>query len=216
MAEELSFQHVYQPPTSERSDSPTLLVLHGTGGSEMDLLPLARTLAPQAGVLSPRGKVLERGMPRFFRRLSEGVFDVEDLKFRAGELADFIAAAAVHYNFDARRVVAAGFSNGANIAGSPAAAASRSARRRRPVSRDGAAGARRAAASRRERRCSFATAGATRWSPPLKPSASRRCLTQVGAAVTIRWQPGGHELTPHDVHEAKRWLDSLAVAAVSS
>jgi phospholipase/carboxylesterase len=62
MAEDLSFQHVYQPPTSERSDSPTLLVLHGTGGSEMDLLPLARTLAPQAGVLSPRGKVLERGL----------------------------------------------------------------------------------------------------------------------------------------------------------
>ena len=79
---------------------------------------MARTLAPQAGVLSPRGKVLERGMPRFFRRLSEGVFDVEDLRFRAGELADFIAAAAIHYNFDARRVIAAGFSNGANIAGS--------------------------------------------------------------------------------------------------
>ena len=89
MSEDLSFQHVYQPPTSERSDSPTLLVLHGTGGSEMDLLPLARTLAPQAGVLSPRGKVLERGMPRFFRRLAEGVFDEEDLRFRAGELADF-------------------------------------------------------------------------------------------------------------------------------
>ena len=118
MTDQLSFQHVYQPPTSERSDSPTLLVLHGTGGSEMDLLPMARTLAPQAGVLSPRGKVLERGMPRFFRRLSEGVFDVEDLKFRTGELADFIAAAAVHYRFDARRVVAAGFSNGANIAAS--------------------------------------------------------------------------------------------------
>lgn len=215
MAEELSFQHVYQPPTSERSDSPTLLVLHGTGGSEMDLLPLARTLAPQAGVLSPRGKVLERGMPRFFRRLSEGVFDEEDLKFRAGELADFIAAAAVHYNFDARRVVAAGFSNGANIAGALLLL--------RPEAL-GAAVLFRAmvplvpADLPRHPGTPVLICNGRR--DPLVAAAETErlaaLLSKMGAAVTVQWQPGGHELTPNDVHEAKRWLDSLAVAAVSS
>ena len=94
----------------------TLLLLHGTGGNERDLLPVASMLAPDAGVLSPRGKVLERGMPRFFRRLAEGVFDLEDLRRRTIELADFVAAAAAHYGFDPRRVVAVGFSSGANIA----------------------------------------------------------------------------------------------------
>src|SRR5688572_9300260 len=96
----------------------TLLLLHGTGGDENDLLPLGESLDPDAAILSPRGKVLERGMPRFFRRLAEGVFDEEDLKLRTAELADFVAAAAAQYTFDARRVIAAGFSNGANIAAS--------------------------------------------------------------------------------------------------
>jgi len=215
MAEELSFQHVYQPPTSERSDSPTLLVLHGTGGSEMDLLALARTLAPQAGVLSPRGKVLERGTPRFFRRLSEGVFDEEDLKFRAGELADFIAAAAVHYNFDARRVVAAGFSNGANIAGAllllrpEALGAAVLFRAMVPlVPADPPHHAGTPVLICNGRRDPLVAASETERLAAL--------LTQIGAAVTIQWQPGGHELTPNDVNEAKRWLDSLAVAALSS
>ena len=112
----LSFVHHYQPGT--RPGAPTLLALHGTGGNEQDLLPLAPELMPGAGVLSPRGKVLERGMPRFFRRLSEGVFDIEDLRFRTVELADFVAEAAAHYGFDAGRITAVGFSNGANIAGS--------------------------------------------------------------------------------------------------
>ena len=215
MAEELSFQHVYQPPTSERSDSPTLLVLHGTGGSEMDLLPLARTLAPQAGVLSPRGKVLERGMPRFFRRISEGVFDEEDLKLRAGELADFIAAAAVHYSFDARRVVAAGFSNGANIAGAllllrpealGAAVLFRATVPLVPADPPHHAGTPVLICNGRR-------------DPLVAASETERLaalLTQMGAAVTLKWQPGGHELTPNDVNEAKRWLDSLPVAALSS
>ena len=112
----LSFIHRYEPPA--RADAPTLLLLHGTGGDENDLLPLGKNLMPDAGMLSPRGKVLEQGMPRFFRRLAEGVFDVEDLKRRTSELADFIAEAAEHYTFDARRVIAVGFSNGANIAAS--------------------------------------------------------------------------------------------------
>jgi predicted esterase len=113
---ELSFVHHYQP--GKTPGSPTLLLLHGTGGNEHDLLGLAPDLLPEAGVLSPRGKVLEHGMPRFFRRLAEGVFDLEDLRVRTAELADFVIAAASHYGFDAARVVAAGFSNGANIAAS--------------------------------------------------------------------------------------------------
>src|SRR6184192_122744 len=99
------------------SSSRTLLLLHGTGGNERDLIPLGRELDPNAALLSPRGKVLENGMPRFFRRLSEGVFDEEDLIRRAHELADFIEAAAAQYTFNPKRVVAVGYSNGANIAG---------------------------------------------------------------------------------------------------
>ena len=86
---ELAFTHRYVPGTSLR----TLLLLHGTGGDENDLLPLGHELDPVAGLLSVRGQVLENGMPRFFRRLAEGVFDLEDLKVRAQELADFLMAA---------------------------------------------------------------------------------------------------------------------------
>src|SRR6186997_2036988 len=100
------------------SSNRTLLLLHGTGGNERDLLPLGRELDPNAALLSPRGKILENGMPRFFRRLAEGVFDLEDLKFRTNELADFVTAAAQHYGFTLDNLVAVGYSNGANIAAS--------------------------------------------------------------------------------------------------
>ena len=113
MTADLGFVHVFKP--AQNPGAPTLLLLHGTGGDEHDMLPLGGP-APGAALLSPRGKVLENGMPRFFRRLAEGVFDVEDLKVRAGELADFVKAAAAHYRFDPSRVIAMGFSNGANIA----------------------------------------------------------------------------------------------------
>jgi predicted esterase len=184
----LDFHHVYAP------GEPTLLVLHGTGGDENDLVPLARTIDPSGGVLSPRGKVLERGMPRFFRRLAEGVFDVEDLKFRTSELADFISGAARHYAFDPRRVIAAGFSNGANIAASLLLL--------RP-------GVLRAAML-------FSPMvpmdveplpdltgvpvfiGAGRADPMVDSANTQRLvamLTKTGASVTVRWKPGGHELT---------------------
>ncbi len=91
-------------------------LLHGTGGDEHDLLPLGRAIAPGATLLSPRGKVLEHGKPRFFRRLAEGVFDVDDLKRRAAELGDFVVAAAERYGFETSNLTAVGFSNGANIA----------------------------------------------------------------------------------------------------
>ncbi len=94
----------------------TLLLLHGTGGDESDLLDLGRQLAPNAALLSPRGKVLEQGAPRFFRRLREGVFDIPDLIHRANELADFVLAAASEYELDITKICAVGFSNGANVA----------------------------------------------------------------------------------------------------
>jgi phospholipase/carboxylesterase len=109
---DLGFIHRFIPAT--QPGKPPLLLLHGTGGDENDLIPLAAQLSPGSALLSPRGKVTENGMPRFFRRLAEGVFDLADLKVHTAELADFIAAARKIYDIDAP--VAVGFSNGANIA----------------------------------------------------------------------------------------------------
>lgn len=108
----LSFIHRFEPAT--RPGAPPLLLLHGTGGDESDLLPLGRVLAPGAALLAPRGKVLENGMPRFFRRLALGVLDEADVRLRAGELARFVAEAREAYALPAP--VAVGYSNGANIA----------------------------------------------------------------------------------------------------
>jgi phospholipase/carboxylesterase len=112
MSNDLSFVHRFEP--GSRPEAPPLLLLHGTGGDENDLLPLGRTVAPGAPLLSVRGQVLEHGMPRFFRRLAEGVFDEDDVRRRAGELADFVEAARRRYGIAAP--VALGYSNGANIA----------------------------------------------------------------------------------------------------
>ncbi|SFJ15261.1 phospholipase/carboxylesterase [Paenibacillus sp. UNC496MF] len=109
-------RHLYRPGTDP--NAPVLLLLHGTGGTEHDLLPLAEQLSPSSSVLSVRGNVSENGMPRFFRRLAEGVFDEEDLRFRTKELADFLDEAAAKYGFRRESIVAVGYSNGANIAGS--------------------------------------------------------------------------------------------------
>src|SRR5215210_3711495 len=113
MAAGLGFIHRFIPGAP---DKPALLLLHGTGGDENDLLPLGEALLPGAPRLSPRGKVLENGMPRFFRRLAEGVFDLDDLRQRTQELADFVDAAVGAYDLGERRPVAVGLSNGANIA----------------------------------------------------------------------------------------------------
>lgn len=113
--EKLGFVHRFV--LSEAKPEPlTLLLLHGTGGDENDLLELGHKLSPAAALLSPRGRVLENGMPRFFRRKAEGVFDLEDLVFRTHELAGFVEAASKTYGFETSRLVAAGYSNGANIA----------------------------------------------------------------------------------------------------
>ncbi len=109
-------QHVFHKGTDE--SKPTLLLLHGTGGNEHSLIGLAKEIDETANILSVRGNVMENGMPRFFRRLAEGVFDIEDLIFRTQELHDFLTEAAEQYGFDRKRIVAIGYSNGANIAAS--------------------------------------------------------------------------------------------------
>src|SRR5438128_2631452 len=111
----MNFTHRFVP-ARESPPRRVLLLLHGTGGDENDMLPLGRELDPEAALLSPRGKILENGMPRFFRRLAEGVFDEADVIKRANELADFVGAAAARYEFDANQLIAVGYSNGANIA----------------------------------------------------------------------------------------------------
>lgn len=107
-----SFIHRFEP--GNRPGAPPLLLLHGTGGDENDLLQLGRSISPGSALLSPRGKVLEHGMPRFFRRHAEGVFDEDDLRLRTHELADFVEQARRTHRLD--RPIAVGFSNGANIA----------------------------------------------------------------------------------------------------
>src|SRR4051812_8869845 len=114
MATTIEFSHLHRFEPATVSGMPPVLLLHGTGGDENDLLPLGRIVAPGAALLSPRGKVLEGGMPRFFRRLAEGVFDEEDVRRRADELADFVQDARDAYKLEAP--VAVGFSKGANIA----------------------------------------------------------------------------------------------------
>lgn len=112
MNDRLPFIHRFEP--ASRLEAPPLLLLHGTGGDEHDLLQLGRLISPGSALLSPRGKVMENGMPRFFRRHAEGVFDEDDVRLRANELADFVDAARNAYGIG--KPVAAGFSNGANIA----------------------------------------------------------------------------------------------------
>src|SRR5947208_14936177 len=115
--EETPFVHQFVP-ADPHGPAITLLLLHGTGGNEHDLLPLGRDLLPGSPMLSPKGRVLEQGMARFFRRFAEGVFDVEDLKSRTHELHAFVVAASKRYGVQKNRIVAVGYSNGANIAAS--------------------------------------------------------------------------------------------------
>src|SRR5213595_1584740 len=200
----LDFVHEFVSGSSTR----TLLLLHGTGGNEHDLISLGREVDPAAGILSPRGKVLENGMPRFFRRLAEGVFDLEDLKNRTSELADFVAAAAQHYGFAADKVVAAGYSNGANIAASllllrpEILSAAILFRAMVPLAPD-----------KQPKLSSMRVwIGAGTDDPIIPTSETKRLaelLRKAGADVTIRHFPAGHELTPDDVEAARDWLTLL-------
>ncbi len=117
MAEDSGFIHKYVPASNSESEE-AIFIFHGTGGDEESLLSVADFIMPGAAVVSPRGKVLENGMPRFFRRFAEGVFDLEDLRYRTGELAKFIERAKAEYSLESKKLAAAGYSNGANIAAS--------------------------------------------------------------------------------------------------
>ena len=213
MPEGLDFIHVYQPATSP--DAPTLLMLHGTGGDERDLLALGPALAPGAAVLSPRGQVLERGMPRFFRRLAEGVFDLDDLRRRTGDLANFVAAAAAQYGFDPSRVIAAGFSNGANIAASLLLL--------RPEVLWGAILFRAMVplvpdplTTRSDRHVLLSNGAADQLVSAAETERLAALLRAAGADLTVRIQRAGHELTPHDVTQAREWLAGLPAATSST
>jgi phospholipase/carboxylesterase/glyoxalase family protein len=186
----------------------TLLLLHGTGGDENDLVPLGRELAPEAAILSPKGKVSEYGAPRFFRRLAEGVFDHEDLVYRTHELAQFVEAAAREYGFDPSRLVAVGYSNGANIAASlmllhpgllSAAVLFRAMVPFEPED----------VPDLSEMPVFLAAGRMDRMIPPDNTERLAEILQQAGADLDLRWRNTGHPLTYEEVAEAKVWLSEI-------
>ena len=204
---DLGFAHVFK--AAPQPAAPTLLLLHGTGGDEHDMLPLGG-LMPGANLLSPRGQVLERGMPRFFRRLAEGVFDVDDVKRRAHELADFVTAAATHYAFDPARVVALGYSNGANIAS--AVMLTRPGvlqggvllRAMVPFEPDPAPAP--GSAPLTGTRVVISNGESDPLVSAVETERLARLLQRTGADVEVHWQPAGHQLMPGDFAVAKTWL----------
>lgn len=200
---ELGFIHRWLP---EEPGAPTLLLLHGTGGNENDLLDIGRTVAPGANLLSPRGQVLENGMPRFFRRLAEGIFDVKDIRRRAADLSKFVGDAAAHYQFDERNVWALGFSNGANIAAAllllhPEALAGgvlfRAMVPLEPETAPDLSGA----------RVLLSEGTHDAMVPPENAERLAEILRTGGAEVDLRWQAGGHNLTANDIVAAREFLN---------
>ncbi|MFD0695206.1 alpha/beta hydrolase [Paenibacillus sp. GCM10027628] len=185
-------------------NAPVTVLFHGTGGTEHDLLPLAQAIAPTSSVLSVRGNVLENGMPRFFRRLAEGVFDEEDLIFRTKELNEFLDQAAADYGFDRSNLVAIGYSNGANIAGSLLfhyAGALRGAILHHPM------------VPRRGVKLPDLSGlpvfiGAGQNDPICSPQETeelQKLLGDAGASVTVHWERAGHQLTHSEVAAAAEW-----------
>jgi phospholipase/carboxylesterase len=203
---ELAFSHVFAP--GDRPDARPLLLLHGTGGDERDLLPLGRAVAPGVALLSPRGKVLENGNLRFFRRLAEGVFDEEDVRARAHELADFVTAAREHYRLAAP--IALGYSNGANIATAvmllrpEALAGGILLRAMTPLQNaeqhDGLAG----------KRVLIVSGQRDPIAPPNNAARLKALLERAGATVDHEVMAGGHELSQGDVALAQKWLQANA------
>jgi len=200
---DLGFDYRFVP--ARGSARAPLLLLHGTGGDESDLLPLGEALAPGAAQLSPRGKVLENGMPRFFRRFAEGVFDERDVEARARELADFVEAARDVHRLGEIRPVAVGYSNGANIAAALLLL--------RPETLSGAILFRAMVplepATPADLHGVRVFLGAGKRDPIASPEQTGRLgalLGRAGADVSIHWADAGHGLTPGDVDAAKRWL----------
>lgn len=203
----LGFEHVHVPPVDPSTDTLTVLLLHGTGGNERDLLDIGAAIAPGARLLGVRGQVLESGMPRFFRRLAEGVFDEADIVRRAAELAAFVSLAAAHYGFDAGQVVAMGYSNGANIAAAMLLL--------HPGVLSGAVLFRSMVPLVPD------TLPALNGAPvlivegefdPIVPRENAERLAAMlgsaGATVTLRWEPTSHGLTPADIQVARGWMSS--------
>lgn len=204
MTDDLGFIHRFEP-AEDSASGETLLVLHGTGGNENDLIGIGQTIAIGAAILSPRGNVLENGAPRFFKRLAEGVFDPKEVRSRAEELARFIRAATAKYGLDASRIYALGYSNGANIASTvmlieprllQGAALFRPMLVFEPEEQGDLSGAR-----------VFISAGRM---DPIVPVSSVERLVELfesaHAEVTLKWQLTGHNLVPGEVREAAEWL----------
>ena len=210
---DLRFEHVYRAGSDP--GAPTLLLLHGTGGNEHDLLPIGEMIAPQAGVLSPRGRVLEGTMPRFFKRHAEGVFDLDDLRLQTHELAAFVSASSAHYHFDPGHVIAVGFSNGANIAASllllehrgperPALEGAILFRAMVPIVPDplpDLSGVRILMSNGRLDSLVAAT----------QAELLKDMFEDCGADVTFVWQPGGHNLTNQDITAAREWMTQVGM-----
>jgi phospholipase/carboxylesterase len=204
MSNDLTFVHRFVP--GNRHEAPPLLLLHGTGGDENDLLPLGQAIAPGSALLSVRGKVLEHGMPRFFRRLAEGVFDEDDVRRRATELADFVTEARKRYDLAAP--IALGYSNGANIAAAMLLL--------RPEELDGALLLRAMVPLREAPKADLAgkpvliVSGKS--DPIIPPSNSAQLaamLSEAGAEVQHRTLPVGHQLSQADLTLAKAWVQDL-------
>jgi phospholipase/carboxylesterase len=204
MTQSLSFIHRFEPGADPTR--PPILLLHGTGGDEEDLLPLGRLVAPGSPLLSPRGKVLEGSMPRFFRRLAEGVLDEDDVRFRAGELADFVAEARAAYRLAAP--LAVGFSNGANVAAAMLLL--------RPEALAGAVLLRAMAPLRQPPKVDLTGKPVLMLSgrnDPVIPAelAARLASTLIEAGATLERQalPGGNQLSQTDADLAKGWIGKL-------
>jgi predicted esterase len=205
-AAESAFIHRFVS-ASPSGPKTTLLLLHGTGGDEEDLIPLSEELLPGAALLSPRGRVLENGMPRFFRRRAEGVFDLDDLKLQTDDLARFVSSASRKYGLDAYKIIAVGYSNGANIAASLLLT--------HPRLLSGAILFRpmvpfrpQLAPDLKDIPVLLAAAVHDQIVPPQQTAELSRILTTAGARVSTHWHPGGHELGADDVAAAKQWLSA--------
>jgi len=192
-------------PKDNKSETLTLLLLHGTGGNEDDLIQVGQMISPSASLLSPRGKVLENGMPRFFKRLAEGVFDLEDLKFRTHELADFVKDTSSIYGFDLNKTIAVGFSNGANIAASLLLSY--------PGTLMGAILFRAMVPfipnSPLDLSDKKVLLSAGVYDPIVSESQTQslyNILKKSRTNVTLKWQQSGHNLTESDILDAKEWL----------
>jgi len=200
----LSYIHQFKPGTDPAA--PPLLLLHGTGGTEQDLLSLGESLSPGSARLSPRGNVSERGAARFFARMAEGVFDPSEVARRTHELADFIAAAANEYQIDPARLIAVGFSNGANIAATLL--------QLRPVVLAGAVLFRpmvvidspAAPRSLDGKRVLIANGSQDPLVPTDHPHRLAAHLRAGGADVTLELHPAGHGLTQTDITAAREWF----------